>query len=90
MVQEIVNRNIGELRKSLSSQGIKVEHLEVSVESGGRSGVDRDGSTAFHRESADRNRQPASDRHSSPEQRDDERVQSPRQVVRDGKVDFVA
>jgi len=90
MVQDIVNRNLAVLRDSLSGQGIKVDTLQVSVESGSRSGVDSDGSKAFHREDTHPNRQPASDQHSRSEQRDDQQEQQPRQVVQDGNVDFVA
>lgn len=90
MVQEIVSRNLGELRESLGSQGIQLENIDVSVESGNRSGVDRDGGAAHRRETADRDGQPARDRDRQPEQQDDRQEQLRRQAVQDGNVDYVA
>ena len=90
MVQEIVNRNMAELRESLGSQGIQVDNIEVSVESGGRSNVDRDGNAAHRREQTERDGQ-ASDRDRQPEDRDDEQQDRiPHLPLADGNVDYVA
>ncbi|MEE2754431.1 MAG: hypothetical protein VX910_10650, partial [Candidatus Latescibacterota bacterium] len=78
------------LRESLGSQGIQVDNIEVSVESGGRSGVDRDGSAPSQRENADRNGQPTSDRDRQPQKHDESHERPARQAAEDGNVDFVA
>ena len=90
MVQELVSRNIGELRESLGNQGIHVNNIEVSVESGGRSSVDRDGSAPSQRERADRESQSESDRDRQPQEQDDQREQAARRSTGDGNVDYVA
>lgn len=90
MVQEIVNRNMADLRESLGSQGIQVDNIEVTVESGGRSGVDRDGGSAFRREAADRDGQPASERDRQSRERDEQQDRPPRQPLEDGRFDAVA
>ena len=90
MVQELVSRNIGELRESLGNQGIHVNNIEVSVESGGRSSVDRDGSAPSQRERADRESQSESDRNRQPQDQDDQREQAARRSTGDGNVDYVA
>ena len=90
MVQEIVSRNIGELRESLMNQGIRVDNIEVSVESGGRSSVDRDGSAPSQRDRADRDGQSKSDRDRQPQEQNDQRELAERQSTGDGNVDYVA
>ncbi len=89
MVQEIVNRNMAELRESLGNQGIQVDNIEVSVESGGRSNVDRDGSAASRREEADRDRNPASDRDSQTRDQDESQERRSPRILNDGEVDYV-
>jgi flagellar hook-length control protein FliK len=90
MVQEIVSRNIGELRESLGNQGIRVDNIEVSVESGGRSSVDRDGSAPSQRDRADRDGQSKSDRDRQPQEQNDQRELAELQSTGDGNVDYVA
>lgn len=89
-VQEIVQRNLAELRESLNGQGIQIDRIEVSVDAGGRSAVDRDGENLLHdrsgREDAsrqDRDGNPDLDEH--PSQKEGYRNRS-----QDGRVDFVA
>jgi len=90
MVQEIVNRNMANLRESLGSQGIQVDNIEVTVESGNRSSTDRDGNAAFRREQADRDGQTASDRDRRPQEREEQQDRRPRQPLGDGQVDYTA
>ncbi len=90
MVQEIVNRNMAELRESLGSQGIQIDNIEVSVESGNRSGVDREGSSAFRREQTNQDGRPTSDRDRRPEDREDTPDRPPRDPQSDGDIDLIA
>ena len=90
MVQESVNRNMADLRESLSSQGIQVDNIEVTVDSGNRSTTDRDGNAAFRREQAERENQTSSDRDRRPQEREDQQDRRPRQPLGDGQVDYTA
>ena len=89
-VQEIVQRNLAELKDSLNGQGIQIDKIEVSVDAGGRSAVDREGENLL-RERTGREDAARRDRNQNPDfEESPSEEYGYRNRTQDGRVDFVA
>lgn len=90
-VQEIVQRNLAELKDALNGQGIQIDRLEVSVDGGGRSTVDREGNGGFLRDRTSREDASQRDRDNTTDYRDGAPEQDvERGRTQDGGIDFTA
>ena len=85
-----VQRNLAELKDSLNGQGIQIDKIEVSVDAGGRSAVDREGENLL-RERTGREDAARRDRNQNPDfEESPSEEYGYRNRTQDGRVDFVA